>query len=93
MKPTILLAACLGLAAAYPASEPPPHDGLFTVDLTDLADAVREAGDANPVGSLDKRGTCPNTQTCVGRRCIELNCYPSPGGRTTICATWKYGKC
>ncbi|KAG6989849.1 hypothetical protein G7Y79_00062g093270 [Physcia stellaris] len=48
MKFTLLLAACLGLAAAYPATESPSNDGSFDVDLTDLADAVREA---DPVGS------------------------------------------
>ena len=85
MKFTLLLAACLGLAAAYPATESPSHDGAFDVDLTDLADAVGEAGDAV---SLDKRGTCGSLQTCVGHRCIRLNCLPSGG-----CATWKYGNC
>ena len=89
MKVAIIVAALLGLTAAMPASGPPPNDSTFDIDLTDLADAVNEleAGDG-----IFKRGNCPSQQTCVGHRCVRLQCQPIPRG-STQCITFKYGNC
>ncbi|KAI4188378.1 MAG: hypothetical protein L6R41_002189 [Letrouitia leprolyta] len=90
MKITIVLATLLGLAVALPATtEPPIDESSFTVDLSGLADDVLETRN-DAMGLLEKRGKCPSQQTCVGRRCVMLNCMQiGTTGHTTTCITYK----
>lgn len=93
MKAIIIFAALLGLAASMPTTTEPfaPTDGKsFNVDLSGLADGVLETRD--DTGDLGKRGNCPSLQTCVGHRCVRLQCMPMRPG-TTTCITYKYGNC
>ena len=95
MKATIVFAALLGVAASMPATTelPAPANGKsFNVDLSGLADGILETRDGG--SELEKRADCPNLQTCVGRRCVRLECMPiGVDGTTTTCITFKYGKC
>lgn len=95
MKATIVVAALLGLGASIPAiTEPPvPADRKsFIVDLSGLADGVLET--RNGGSELERRANCPNLQTCVGHRCVRLECMPiGVDGTTTTCITFIYGKC
>ena len=91
MQSYIILAACMALANAIPTTTNSPEGALaekrsFNVDLTDLANAVNERD------TLTKRDSCPSQQTCVGHRCVMLECEEI-AGPTTTCITFKYGDC
>ncbi|KAM5354831.1 hypothetical protein ACJ41O_001477 [Fusarium nematophilum] len=97
MKYPISLISMIGLSMAAPSAEVPQAQDVaeaaetdkgFNVDLSALAAFASEGED----GKLEARGKCGSLETCVGRRCVRLECMPI-SQYTTTCITYKYGPC
>ena len=91
MRPTNLLTALLSLnLTTTMARHTAAGNGKRSrVDLSGLADGADLEN-----RHLERRDDCPSQQTCVGHRCVMLECEEIGDELgTTTCITFKYGDC